>query len=81
MFYATYQDYLKNPIKEEIETKPADFPDFGKEYLEVDLKKTSKDTKSIEAPWYSTDSEANIDSIKKSLDRIANSLEQLIKNK
>tara|TARA_R110002096_G_scaffold173076_1_gene347042 strand:+ start:3058 stop:3666 length:609 start_codon:yes stop_codon:yes gene_type:complete len=79
--YATYQDYLKNPIKEEIETKPADFPDFGKEYLEVDLKKTSKDTKSIEAPWYSTDSEANIDSIKKSLDRIANSLEQLIKNK
>tara|TARA_R110001592_G_scaffold49543_1_gene154474 strand:- start:4291 stop:4899 length:609 start_codon:yes stop_codon:yes gene_type:complete len=79
--YQKYQDYLKNPNKEETETQEADFPNFAKEYLEVDLKKPSKDTKVVETPWYANDFEENLDGIKKSLERIADSLEQLTKNR
>lgn len=49
--YNAYQDYLKNPPKEEeVETKPADFPNFAEEYLDVGLKKKEEDDPKY-VPW------------------------------
>ena len=49
--YNAYQDYLKNPPKEEeVETKPADFPNFAEEYLGVGLKKKEEDDPKY-VPW------------------------------
>jgi len=83
--YASYQDYIKNPLhskQEEIETQEADFPDFGKEYLDVELKKTGGDDPNY-VPW-------KVEGIKDEeekdfresewlniLDRIANALEKI----
>ena len=49
--YNNYQDYLENPPKEEeVETKPADFPNFAEEYLGVGLKKKEEDDPKY-VPW------------------------------
>ena len=49
--YNAYQDYLKNPPEEEeVETKPADFPNFAEEYLDVGLKKKEEDDPKY-VPW------------------------------
>ena len=73
--YNTYQDYLKNPPKEEVETKPADFPNFAEEYLGVGLKKEEKKEEVQGNPWYENDVEKYLDNISKQLERIANILE------
>lgn len=55
--FASYQDYLKNPSKEEVETQEADFPNFAKEYLEVNLKPKAEDAQGY-VPWKEDDKTA-----------------------
>ncbi len=77
MPYNSYQDYLKNPPKEEVETKPADFPDFGKEYLNVGLKKKEEDDPNY-VPWKEDEKEIkNFPDWLNALDRIATALEKI----
>jgi hypothetical protein len=75
--YNTYQDYLKNPPKEEeVETKPADFPNFAEEYLGVGLKKKEEDDPKY-VPW-KEDEKAPVSSqepLLMILERIAEALE------
>ena len=68
--YQKYQEYLKNPDKEEVETQAADFPNFAKEYLDVDLKKKEDKPKQEMKnfpEWF------------QALDRIATALEKIEK--
>jgi len=78
--YATYQDYLKNPPKEEeVETKPADFPNFAEEYLGVGLKKKEQDDPNY-VPWKEDKEEVkNFPDWLNTLDRIATALEKIEK--
>ena len=79
--YATYQDYLKNPPKEEVETKPADFPNFAEEYLGVGLKKKEEDNPDY-VPWTSQRAEKEVKNFPdwlNTLDRIATALEKIEK--
>jgi len=67
--YNEYQEQLKNP---QVETKPADFPNFAEEYLNVGLKKKEEEVKPEEEmknfpEWLNT------------LDRIASALEKIEK--
>ena len=77
--YNTYQDYLKNPPKEEVETKPADFPNFTEEYLDVGLKKKEEnDPKYV--PWKEDEKTEEVSKDSQEpllivLDRIAEALE------
>jgi hypothetical protein len=75
--YNAYQDYLKNPPKEEeVETKPADFPNFAEEYLGVGLKKKEEDDPKY-VPW-KEDEKAPVSSqepLLMILERIAEALE------
>jgi hypothetical protein len=75
--YNAYQDYLKNPPKEEeVETKPADFPNFAEEYLGVGLKKKEEDDPKY-VPW-KEDEKAPVSSqepLLMVLERIAEALE------
>jgi len=61
--YNKYQEQLKNPT---VETKPADFPNFAEEYLDVGLKKSEKPPENF-PDWLNT------------LDRIATALEKIEK--
>ena len=76
--YAAYQDYLKNPPKEEVETKPADFPNFAEEYLDVGLKKKEEDNPDY-VPWTSQRAEKAAEDSQEPLltvlERIAEALE------
>ena len=78
--YNAYQDYLKNPPKkEEVETKPADFPNFTEEYLDVGLKKKEKDDPNY-VPWKEDDKDLkNFPDWLNTLDRIASALEKIEK--
>jgi hypothetical protein len=77
--YNTYQDYLKNPPKEEVETKPADFPNFTEEYLDVGLKKKEEDDPKY-VPWKEDEEEMkNFPDWLNTLDRIASALEKIEK--
>jgi len=80
--YNTYQDYLKNPPKEEVETKPADFPNFTEEYLDVGLKKKEEDDPNY-VPWETDDIKKeevkNFPDWLNTLDRIASALEKIEK--
>ena len=78
--YVTYQDYLKNPPKEEeVETKPADFPNFAEEYLGVGLKKKEQDDPNY-VPWKEDKEEVkNFPDWLNTLDRIATALEKIEK--
>ena len=57
--YNSYQDYLKNLLKKEVETKPADFPNFTEEYLDVELKK-KKENNSNDMSWKENENKTNI---------------------
>lgn len=57
--YNSYQDYIKNPPKQEVETQEADFPNFAKEYLEVNLKPKDKDAQGY-VPWKEDEESAQI---------------------
>ena len=75
--YTSYQDYLKNPPKEEVETKPADFPDFAKDYLSVSLKDKPEDAPGY-VPWKEDEKEVkNFPEWFQVLDRIATALEKI----
>ena len=75
--YTSYQDYLKNPPKEEVETQEADFPNFAKEYPDVGLKKKEEDDPKY-VPWKEDEKEAkNFPEWLNVLDRIATSLEKI----
>lgn len=78
--YNAYQDYLKNPPKEkEVETKPADFPNFAEEYLGVGLKKKEEDDPKY-VPWKEDEEEIkNFPDWLNTLDRIASALEKIEK--
>tara|TARA_R100000951_G_scaffold99976_2_gene90573 strand:- start:4130 stop:4756 length:627 start_codon:yes stop_codon:yes gene_type:complete len=82
--YNTYQDYLKNPPKEEeVETKPADFPNFAEEYLDVKLKKKEEDDPNY-VPWKvegikDQENLKNFPDWLNTLDRIASALEKIEK--
>lgn len=78
--YNAYQDYLKNPPKEEeVETKPADFPNFTEEYLGVGLKKKEEDDPKY-VPWKDEEEEVkNFPEWLNTLDRIASALEKIEK--
>ena len=78
--YNAYQDYLKNPPKkEEVETKPADFPNFAEEYLGVGLKKKEEDDPKY-VPWKEDDKDLkNFPDWLNTLDRIASALEKIEK--
>ena len=82
--YNTYQDYLKNPHKEEeVETKPADFPNFTEEYLDVGLKKKEEDDPNY-VPWKlegikDQENLKNFPDWLNTLDRIASALEKIEK--
>ena len=78
--YNNYQDYLENPPKEEeVETKPADFPNFAEEYLGVGLKKKEEDDPKY-VPWKEDEEEAkNFPEWLNTLDRIATALEKIEK--
>lgn len=78
--YNAYQDYLKNPPKEEeVETKPADFPNFAEEYLDVGLKKKEEDDPKY-VPWKEDEEEVkNFPEWLNTLDRIASALEKIEK--
>lgn len=77
--YSTYQDYLKNPPKEEVETQEADFPNFAKEYLEVTLKPKAEDAKGY-VPWKEDEVKTEMKNFPEwlnVLDRIATALEKI----
>ena len=79
--YSTYQDYLKNPPKEEVETQEADFPNFAKEYLEVTLKPKAEDAQGY-VPWKEDEVKTEMKNFPEwlnVLDRIATALEKIEK--
>ena len=79
--YSAYQDYLKNPPKEEVETQEADFPNFAKEYLEVTLKPKAEDAKGY-VPWKEDEVKTEMKNFPdwlNTLDRIATALEKIEK--
>ena len=79
--YSTYQDYLKNPPKEEVETQEADFPNFAKEYLEVTLKPKAEDAQGY-VPWKEDEVKTEMKNFPEwlnVLDRIATTLEKIEK--
>ena len=79
--YTSYQDYLKNPSKEEVETQDADFPNFAKEYPDVGLKKKQHDSPEMDpnyVPWKEDEKEVkNFPDWLNTLDRIATALEKI----
>ena len=77
--YNAYQDYVKNSSKQEVETKPADFPNFTEEYLDVGLKKKEENDSNY-TPWKENEKETkNSPEWLNVLDRIAIALEKIEK--
>jgi hypothetical protein len=77
--YNAYQDYVKTSSKQEVETKPADFPNFTEEYLDVELKKKEENDFNY-TPWKENEKEIkNSSKWLNVLDRIAIALEKIEK--